>query len=128
MNDPVKIMVVDDEPDIRFLYQLEFDNEISENLIQFHFALSGKEAMEFFNLNDASEMGLIFSDINMPEMDGLTLLDKLKRKYPRLKICMVTAYGDDAIRSKAEKLGCDDYVTKPINFSDLRNKINNLVN
>jgi len=126
MSSPLKIMVVDDEPDIQFLFQLEFNNEISENRIQFHFAISGKEAMEFFKLNDPSDLGLILSDINMPEMDGLTLLDKLKTNYPTLKVCMVTAYGDEEIRNKAEKLGCDDYVTKPINFSDLRDKIYNM--
>ena len=123
MSSPLKIMVVDDEPDVQFLFQLEFNNEISENRIQFHFAISGQEAMEFFKLNDPSDLGLILSDINMPEMDGLTLLDKLKTNYPALKVCMVTAYGDEEIRNKAEKLGCDDYVTKPINFSDLRDKI-----
>jgi len=126
MSSPLKIMVVDDEPDVQFLFQLEFNNEISENRMQFHFAISGREAMEFFTVNDPADLCLILSDINMPEMDGLTLLDKLKSKYPDLKVCMVTAYGDEEIRNKAEKLGCDDYVTKPINFSDLRNKIYSL--
>ena len=123
MSSPLKIMVVDDEPDVQFLFQLEFNNEISENRIQFHFAISGKEAMEFFKINDPADLCLILSDINMPEMDGLTLLNKLKTNYPALKVCMVTAYGDEEIRNKAEKLGCDDYVTKPIDFSDLRSKI-----
>ena len=126
MSSPLKIMVVDDEPDVQFLFQLEFNNEISENRMQFHFAMSGNEAMEFFKANDPADLCLILSDINMPEMDGLTLLHKLKSSYPELKVCMVTAYGDEEIRTKAEKLGCDDYVTKPINFSDLRDKIFNL--
>lgn len=126
MHSPLKIMVVDDEPDVQFLFQLEFNNEISENRMQFHFAMSGKEAIEFFKANDPADLCLILSDINMPEMDGLTLLDKLKKDYPTLKVCMVTAYGDEEIRNKAEKLGCDDYVTKPIDFSDLRDKIYNL--
>lgn len=128
MNHPLKIIVVDDEPDIQFLYQLEFNSEIAENKIQFFFALSGREVIDFLKNNDPFETRLILSDINMPEMDGLTLLDKLKNSYPSLKVCMVSAYGDEEIRNRAKKLGCDDYLVKPINFSVLREKIFDQIN
>jgi Adenylate cyclase, family 3 (some proteins contain HAMP domain) len=112
-----KILIVDDEPDIEILIRQKFRQKIREKYFEFVFAGNGIEALN--RLDENPDIGIILSDINMPEMDGLTLLSKLRETSPLVKMVMVSAYGDlDNIR-KAMNRGAFDFVTKPVNFEDL---------
>ena len=119
----VKIMVVDDEVDLEPLVKQKFRRQIRDEVYDFVFAHNGLEALA--KLIEYPEIGIILSDINMPEMDGLTLLMKLKElKNPGLKTVVVSAYGDmDNIRTAMNR-GAFDFLTKPINFEDLEITIN----
>ncbi|MDQ3290983.1 MAG: response regulator [Bacteroidota bacterium] len=112
-----KILVVDDETDLELLIKQKFRRKIRENIYEFVFAHNGKEALEKVAQNP--DLDIILSDINMPEMDGLTMLTKLPEVNPLVKAVMVSAYGDmDNIRSAMNR-GAFDFVFKPVNFEDL---------
>jgi sigma-B regulation protein RsbU (phosphoserine phosphatase) len=123
ISSSVKIMVVDDEIDLEPLIRQKFRRQIRDGIYDFVFAHNGLEALT--RLIEFPEIGIILSDINMPEMDGLTLLMKLKElKNPGLKTVVVSAYGDmDNIRTAMNR-GAFDFLTKPINFEDLEITIN----
>lgn len=112
-----KILVVDDEADLEALIKQKFRKQIREREYEFFFALNGKEAL--LRLNEEQDIDMLFSDINMPEMDGLMLLEKVNELRPIIKTVMVSAYGDmDNIRSAMNK-GAFDFLCKPVNFEDL---------
>ncbi len=112
-----KILVADDEVDLELLIKQKFRRQIRENKYEFIFALNGKEALEMLHLHP--EVDVVLSDINMPEVDGLTLLTKISEISPIIKAVMVSAYGDmDNIRTAMNR-GAFDFVTKPVNFEDL---------
>jgi adenylate cyclase len=112
-----KIMVVDDEADLETLIKQKFRRQIREKKYEFSFAHNGAEALRM--LQTFPDIDMVLSDINMPEMDGLTLLTKLAEQNPLLKSVMVSAYGDmDNIRTAMNR-GAFDFVCKPINFEDL---------
>ena len=115
---PEKILVVDDEPDLESLVRQRFRRKIREGEYEFVFASNGLEALA--RLLEHNDIGVILSDINMPEMDGLTLLAKLNElKNPALRTVIVSAYGDmDNIRTAMNR-GAFDFVTKPVDFTDL---------
>ncbi len=119
----VKILVVDDETDMEPMIRQKFRSHIREKTYDFEFAFNGLEALE--KIIEFPEIGIVLSDINMPEMDGLTLLTKLKElKKPGLKTVIVSAYGDmDNIRTAMNR-GAFDFITKPVNFDDLEITIN----
>ena len=121
----MKIVVVDDEKDVQILFQQKFRKEIRSGAVQFHFAFSGEEGLQYLQLNGTTDIYLILSDINMPGMNGLELLKEIKKEYPGLMVYMITAYGDERNYHEAVANGCDDYLTKPLNFDDLKNKILN---
>lgn len=120
----MKILVVDDEQDMQNLFQQRFRKEIREGLVDFAFAISGEMALEYLNTNH-HEAVLILSDINMPGMSGLELLDQIKHKYhtPPPVVMMITAYGDAENYNQAMKLGADDFLTKPVDFTLLKEKL-----
>jgi class 3 adenylate cyclase/FixJ family two-component response regulator len=112
-----KILVADDETDLEMLIKQRFRKQIRENKYQFIFALNGKEAL--VKLEQNPDVEVVLTDINMPEIDGLTLLTKLPAINPLIKAVMVTAYGDmDNIRTAMNR-GAFDFICKPVNFSDL---------
>lgn len=112
-----KFLVADDEADLEVLIKQKFRQKIREQEYSFFFAANGVEALEIITHNP--DIDIVLSDINMPEMDGLTLLSKLSLSSPLLKTVMVSAYGDmDNIRTAMNR-GAFDFVTKPINFDDL---------
>ena len=112
-----KILVVDDEADLEVLIKQKFRQKIRDHQYEFIFAINGIEALK--QLEDNTDVDMVLSDINMPEMDGLTLLSKLAEQKGLLKSVIVSAYGDmDNIRT-AMNLGAFDFVTKPVNFEDL---------
>lgn len=121
----MKILVVDDEKDIKTLFEQRFRKEIRANLIDFVFAFSGEEALQLMK-DLEHEAILILSDINMPGMSGLDLLGEIKQKYlkPPPIVMMITAYGDEQNKKMATDLGADDFLTKPVDFKLLKGKLN----
>ena len=120
----MSILVVDDETDIRTLFEQKFRKEIRDNVLTFEFAHSGEAALEVLKDKD-SNIILILSDINMPGMSGLELLRRVRGIFPEAppKVFMLTAYGDKENRERANVLGADDFLTKPIDFSNLKEKL-----
>ncbi|MDU0370386.1 response regulator [Hymenobacter endophyticus] len=123
----MKILVVDDEQDVRTLFEQRFRREIRSGAFTFSFAYSGEEALEYLH-GHASEVVLILSDINMPGMSGLELLRHIRQEYnapPPLppQVMMITAYGDDASRQQALALGANDFLSKPVDFAALKEKL-----
>jgi class 3 adenylate cyclase/FixJ family two-component response regulator len=112
-----KILVVDDETDLEVLIKQKFRKKIREKEYEFIFAINGVDALE--KLANAPDVDIVLSDINMPEMDGLTLLTKLSEQRPLLKAVIVSAYGDMENIRTAMNRGAFDFITKPIDFEDL---------
>ena len=112
-----KILVVDDETDLEVLIKQKFRQKIRAQEYEFVFAINGVKALE--QLEQHQDVDVVLSDINMPEMDGLTLLTKLSEQNGLLKSVIVSAYGDmDNIRTAMNR-GAFDFITKPVNFEDL---------
>ena len=120
----MKILVVDDERDVQILFEQRFRKEIKNQEMKFVFAYSGEEALQYLTQN-VHEAVLILSDINMPGMSGLELLRHIKEKHnePPPVVMMITAYGDADNYNTAMKLGADDFLTKPLEFSLLKEKL-----
>ena len=120
----MKILVVDDEKDVQVLFEQRFRKEMRNGDMQFAFAFSGEEALQYLNKLQ-HEAVLILSDINMPGMSGLELLRHIKEKHhePPPVVMMITAYGDADNYNTAMKLGADDFLTKPVDFSTLKEKL-----
>ena len=114
-------MVVDDEKDVQQLFEQRFRKEIRTGEMQFVFAFSGEEALDYMERH-VHEAILILSDINMPGMTGLELLKRIKIKYlkPPPILMIITAYGDDENFNLAKSLGADDFLTKPVDFKKLK--------
>ncbi|MBD0278715.1 MAG: response regulator [Flavisolibacter sp.] len=120
----MKVLVVDDEKDMQVLFEQRFRKEIRDGKVQFAFASSGEEALSYLKQHN-HEAVLILSDINMPGMSGLELLKHIKQQYrmPPPVVMMITAYGDAENYSQAMQLGADDFLTKPIDFPTLKEKL-----
>lgn len=120
----MKILVVDDEQDVKVLFEQRFRKEMRSGEMQFVFAFSGEEALQQLKAM-SHEAVLILSDINMPGMSGLELLRHIKEKHhePPPVVMMITAYGDADNYNAAMKLGADDFLTKPVDFSTLKDKL-----
>ena len=118
------ILVVDDEADVRDLFQQRFRHEIRSGEMSFSFAFSGEEALRFLH-GHHSEVLVILSDINMPGMSGLELLGHVKEEFemPPTTMMMITAYGDDASYQEALRLGASDFLSKPVDFAALKQKL-----
>jgi CheY-like chemotaxis protein len=123
----MKILVVDDEHDIQQLFEQRFRKEIKSGEFSFIFTFSGPEAIEYLE-RVQHEVVLILSDINMPGMSGFDLLNEIKKKFtkPPPIVMMITAYGDDENRNQSIKMGADDFLTKPIDFNLLKDKLKSL--
>jgi|SRR6476620_6497827 CheY-like chemotaxis protein len=120
----MKILVVDDEKDMQILFEQRFRREIRGHEMEFVFAFSGEDALSYLNQH-VHEVVLILSDINMPGMSGLELLGRIKQKYtmPPPMVMMITAYGDADNYNEAMHLGADDFLTKPLDFNVLKDKL-----
>ncbi|MBS1551917.1 MAG: response regulator [Bacteroidetes bacterium] len=122
----MKILVVDDERDIQTLFEQRFRKEIKDKIVEFVFTFSGEDALAYLNDHALEQEAiLILSDINMPGMSGLELLEKIKQKYhkPPPVVMMITAYGDGENHRIAQELGADDFLTKPVDFALLKEKL-----
>jgi class 3 adenylate cyclase/response regulator of citrate/malate metabolism len=112
-----KILVVDDEADLEMLVKQKFRKKIRENIYEFIFAQNGEEALQ--KVKEHPDLEIILSDINMPVMDGLTLLSRLPEANPMLKAVVVSAYGDMQNIRTAMNRGAFDFICKPVDFEDL---------
>ncbi len=118
----MKVMVVDDEADVRTLFEQRFRREVRAGQIAFYFALSAEEALALLE-QVVGDVSLILSDINMPGMNGLDLLKAVKAKHKNLRVFMITAYGNAEYQQRAVAYGCDDYFIKPLDFGMLKAKL-----
>jgi CheY-like chemotaxis protein len=120
------ILVVDDEPDVAEMFRQRFRREVRAGTYVMHFAGSGEEALDKLANGFCPELIVILSDINMPGMDGLTLLREIKTRHPDLPVMMVTAYGDDERRRQAAEAGACQFLAKPVDFDLLKEELGRL--
>ena len=123
----IYVLVVDDEADVELLFRQKFRREVKDQKVEFDFALSANEALSYLD-SPASQAKttLVLSDINMPGMNGLELLRVIKEKYPKVLVFILTAYGDEQSQKLAQTYGSDDFLNKPVDFNQLKQKIFNL--
>jgi len=119
----MKLLVVDDEADVQFLFRQKFRKEIKSGQVQIKFAINGTDALDIIESIDNRKGYFVLTDINMPEMTGTELLKELKARYPKLKVIMITAYGDEQNFNSAKENGADDFFTKPLQFNLLKEKL-----
>jgi CheY-like chemotaxis protein len=122
----VSILVVDDEPDVADLFRQRFRREARQGTYVLHFSYSGEEALARLDDGIRPELIGILSDINMPGMDGLALLREIKQRWPELPVMMVTAYGDDERRRRADEYGAAEFIAKPVDFDRLKEQLRQL--
>jgi len=124
MSDVINIALVDDEVEVFKLFKMHFRKEIRSGIYNFYFFENGEECYEFLEKNkEEVEILLILSDVNMPIMDGLTLLNLVHIKYVDIKVFMITAYETEEMKEKASDLGAAGFLTKPLDFSELKRQI-----
>jgi CheY-like chemotaxis protein len=121
------ILIVDDELDVGDLFRQWFRRELRQGEYVMHFAQSGEAALDILKQDMQPELLVILSDINMPGMDGLSLLREVKRRRAELPVIMVTAYGDDERRRKANEYGAAEFITKPVDFDLLKQQLRRLL-
>ena len=121
----IKILVVDDEPDTKSLFLQRFRHKIRKKEWAFDFCYNGEEALQF--LREKDDIDLVLSDINMPKMDGLTLLEKIKANSLNVKTVIISAYGDMKNIRTAMNRGAFDFITKPIDFEDVELTLNKTI-
>ncbi|HET6993320.1 MAG TPA: response regulator [Bacteroidia bacterium] len=119
----IKVLVVDDEKDVEFLFKLQFRKELRAEKIEMHFAFSGEEALVFMKTLNPFDLVLLMSDINMPGMTGIELIKATKQLFPHLKVVMITAYNDEYNRAAAARNGADGFLSKPVDFDTLKELI-----
>lgn len=124
----MKFLVVDDEKDVEILFRQKLRKEIRSGEIEIEFAFSANEALEILRSRKPPQVMYIFSDINMPGMTGLDLLDKVKAEFPEIKVSMISAYGDSENYERAMSSGAKGFFTKPIDFDSLKDEIQGLLN
>ena len=120
---PLRALVVDDEADVQFLFTQKFRREVRRGELEFVFATSGEEALDKLRGGEAADVVVVLSDINMPGMSGLDLLQKVTDEFPDLQVYMVTAYDDGVLEATALKGGARGYLTKPIDFGTLKGEV-----
>ena len=117
------ILVVDDEADVEALFRQQFRRELREGRYAMEFVLSAQAALDRVDSEFNADLILILSDVNMPGMSGLDLLPQIKARRPDVPVYMITAYGDAATRAKALERGARAFLTKPLDFAELRSLI-----
>jgi DNA-binding NtrC family response regulator len=119
----MKLLIVDDEKDVQWLFEKKFRKEQKSGEFDMYFAYSGEEALELLKQPKMVDVKLVLTDINMPGMNGLDLLKLIKEQYSRLPVIVITAYDDAKNRMTAYRYGANDYINKPIDFEKLKDKI-----
>jgi YesN/AraC family two-component response regulator len=124
MSDVHHVAIVDDEEAVHTIFKARFRKQLKEGIIVFHHFLDGHDCYKHIEESKGEvAFVLLLSDINMPVMDGLTLLKKIKENYPKLDVCMCSAYDTDEYINKAKDLGASDYIEKPLDFKRLKEVI-----
>ncbi len=127
MSKGVKILVVDDEQDVELLFRQKFRKELRTGSMNLVFAFSAEEAIKQLFATDPPDIVYVFSDINMPGMNGLELLESIKNKAPHVKVSMISAYGNENYKNSAILNGAERFFTKPIDFAELKKEVNVLI-
>lgn len=122
----MKILIVDDEKDVQWLFEKKFRREQKAGDFDLHFAYSGEEALELLKQPQMADLRIVLTDINMPGMSGIDLLKIIKEQYSHLPVVVITAYDDAKNRMAAYRNGADDYINKPIDFPRLKEKLSKL--
>ena len=122
----VSILVVDDEPDVGELFRQRFRRETRRGTYVIHFVQSGPEALNSLRAGVTPRLIVILSDINMPEMDGIELLAEIRKDWPDIPVMMVTAYDDEEHRRRAAHLGAAEFITKPVDFDELKERLDRI--
>jgi CheY-like chemotaxis protein len=115
-----RILMVDDEPDAQELFRQNFRREIRKGVYSFDFALSGEAALQVLQGQEPPKVVLVLSDINMPGMSGIDLLAEIRKTWPDVSVFMITAYGDRDTEARARSLGAENFLTKPVDFGQLK--------
>lgn len=123
----MKFLIVDDEKDVEVLFRQKLRKEVRSGDIELEFAFSGNEALEYLRSHQPPEVMYIFSDINMPGMTGLELLDKVKAEFPQIQVSMISAYGDSENYNRAINSGAKGFFVKPIDFDSLKGELNEII-
>lgn len=118
----MRVLVVDDEKDIKPLFQQMFRKELRAGALELVFAHSAEEALSFLERTPPN-YALLLSDVNMPGMNGFELLKEIRISHPDVQVIMISAYGDEESKQKARSFGATDYFSKPIDFSLLKSRI-----
>ena len=122
-----QFLVVDDEKDVEILFIQKFRKEIRSGVLDLLFAFSGQEAIDILESSQPPDVVYVFSDINMPGMTGLELLEIIKERYPKISVSMISAYGDSENYKKAISSGAKEFFTKPIDFGSLKEEVHELI-
>ena len=123
----MKILIVDDEQDVEIMFLQKFRREIKSKLLEVEFAFSGQQALDFLSKSDSPDVVYVFSDINMPGMSGLELLENIKAKFPHIQVSMISAYGVRENYNMAINSGAKGFFSKPVDFESLKNEIAELL-
>jgi CheY-like chemotaxis protein len=123
----VKVLIVDDEPDVETMFRQQFRREVRQDLYTLDFALSGAAALEKLADHVGDEIILLVSDINMPGMSGLELLPEVKQRRPDLPVFMISAYGDAGTVAIALQRGANKFLTKPVDFPQLKQDVSAVI-
>ena len=121
------MLIVDDEHDVEILFLQRFRKEIRNGEVELNFAFNGDEALTYLHSLNPFDLVVVLSDINMPGMTGLELLKIIKTEYKDLRVMMITAYGDEKNYKNAISIGADDFLTKPVDFNMLKEKVMNFL-
>lgn len=122
-----RLLIVDDEQDVQSLFEQRFRREVRKGQMELHFCFSGEDALSYLRGSQPPDVVLVLSDINMPGMSGLQLLEKIKSEFTQLQVLMVSAYGDKETTEKAASLGADGFLNKPVDFQMLKDSINQII-
>ena len=123
----VRVLVVDDEPDVETLFRQQFRREVRQGLYTMDFALSAAAALEILDGHSGEQIILLVSDINMPGMTGLELLPVVKQRRPDLPVFMISAYGDKDTVALALQRGADKFLSKPVDFPQLKQDVSAVI-
>ena len=121
-----RILMVDDEPDAQELFRQNFRREVRKGVYEFGFASSGDAALDVLK-DERDAVALVLSDINMPGMSGIDLLQAVRTAWPSLPVMMITAYGDADTQTRVRELGAETFLTKPVDFDRLKHEISHIV-
>ena len=116
------LIAVDDEKDVKVLFEHFFYQEVNDGVLNLHFETSGQDCLERLkNINEGHT--IVLSDINMPEMNGIELLKEISSEFPSVKVILVSAYDQNRYFDEMQKWGAEGYISKPVDFVSLKEKV-----